>query len=222
MTVPCSCCPTNTDGCFVIWEPALRQLVLTGAHIEVFTGGPGITPIGGVNSPVGLLRWSDGDVTGVNFTGYTSPAIQLTAITSPIIVLEFQVPQDRVRGLREWNQGGGDLGDLDGFSSWTVEFRDSGGAVLATGSHAMGNGGAPFDFLLPGATFVNGVKSVRLSDMRKLNPGATTSPLVREVEVLTLTPVPVFPCRTPDGLIHWFDASGAERLAADVVPCSPA
>lgn len=208
--VPCDCCETGPPRC------ALVENIFDGVHAEVFTGGPGVTPIGGVGSAVGLARWSDNDIAGGNFTGYTSPAVQLTAVTSPIIDLSFTVPQDRVRGLREWNQGGGDLGDLDGFASWDVEFF-AGVTSLATGNMVMGNGGAPFTFLLPGQQELSGVTRVRLSNMRKLNPGATVSPLVREVRALQVEAV--FPCRRSTGALEWHTADGDLVSSADIIPC---
>lgn len=209
--VPCDCCPSGPPRC------ALVENVFDGAHTEVFTGGPGITPVGGPGSAVGLARWSDWDTSGGNFTGYNSGPTQFDAVTSPVIDLSFSVPQDRVRGLREWNQGGGDLSDLDGFASWDFEFF-AGATSLATGNMVMGNGGAPFTHLLPGGQTLNGVTRVRLSNMRKLNPGATVAPLVREVRALQVETV--FPCRRPSGVLEWHTADGDPVPAADVVSCT--
>ncbi len=207
MPVPCDCCPTGPPRC------ALVSVVLDGTHTLVFQGGPGVS---GSSTPLGLLRWSDGDTFGPNFTGFNSPPAQLTAVTSPIVDLEFLVPQNRVRGLREWNQGGGDLNDADGFSSWDFEFF-AGVTSLATGNMLMGNGGAPFSFLLPGNQELNGVTRVRLSNMRKVNPGATISPLTREVQVLEIQTV--FPCRRTSGVLEWYNQAGGVIPSTDLVPC---
>ncbi|RPJ37717.1 MAG: hypothetical protein EHM35_06160, partial [Planctomycetaceae bacterium] len=212
MPIPCDCCPTGPPAC------ALVGTILDGTRTEVFTGGPGVAPVGGAGNPATLARWSDGDITGANFTGYTSPGVQLTAITSPIIEIEFTAPHNGVRGLREWNQGGGDLSDFDGFSSWDFEFF-AGAVSLATGNMVMGNGGAPFTHLLPGGQTLNGVTKLRLSNMRKLNPGSTVSPLVREVQVLEIQTV--FPCRRRTGALEWYDANGNLVPTADVMPCGP-
>lgn len=208
--MPCDCCPAGASRC------ALVEEIFDGAHAEVFTGGPGIVPVGGVGSAVGLSRWSDWDISGGNFTGYTSPGVQFTAVTSPVIDLSFTTPQNRIRGLREWNQGGGDLSDLDGFASWDFEFF-AGVTSLATGNMVMGNGGAPFTHLLPGGQELDGVTRVRLSNMRKLNPGAGVAPLVREVRVLQLQTV--FPCRRPSGVLEWYTAEGDPVAPADVTAC---
>lgn len=204
MTIPCNCC--------VVCEPrcALTEVIFDGAKTPVFSGGPGVVATGPAS------RWSDGDVAGPNFTGYNSPGVQLTAVTSPIMDLSFAQPHNRVRGLREWNQGGGDLSDTDGFSSWDFEFF-AGAVSLATGTMTMGNGGAPFTHLLPGGQELNGVTKVRLSNMRKLNPGATVSPLTREVRALEAGTV--FPCRRPNGALEWYDSNGNLALAADIVDC---
>jgi hypothetical protein len=208
--VPCDCCPTGEPRC------ALVESILDGDHTEVFTGGPGVALVGGNGNPVTLARWSDADISGPNFTGYTSPGVQLTAVTSPIIDLSFITPHNRVRGLREWNQGGGDLNDFDGFSSWDYEFF-AGATSLATGTMAMGNGGAPFTTLLPGGLELTGVTRVRLSNMRKLNPGSGVSPLTREVRVLEVQTV--FPCRRKSGAVEWYNAAGDHIPTADVIPC---
>lgn len=205
---PCDCCPSGPPRC------ALAENVFDGTKTEVFGGGPGITGSG--TNPVLLARWSDWDISGGNFTGYNSPPVQFTAVTSPIMDLSFTAPQDRVRGLREWNQGGGDLGDLDGFASWDFEFF-AGATSLATGNMVMGNGGAPFTHLLPGGQELNGVTRVRLSNMRKLNPGSTVAPLVREVRALQVRTV--FPCRRPSGALEWHTADGDLIAATAIVPC---
>lgn len=208
--VPCDCCPSGPSRC------AMTDVVFDGAHTEVFTGGPGIVPIGGVGSAVGLARWSDYDISGGNFTGYNSPPVQFDATTSPIIDLSFAQPQNRIRGLREWNQGGGDLSDLDGFASWDFEFF-AGAVSLTTGNMTMGNGGTPFTTLLPGGQELSGVTRVRLSNMRKLNPGATVAPLVREVRAVQVETV--FPCLRSNGTIEWHTLDGDPVPAADVINC---
>ena len=191
----------------------LSPIIFDGTHTLVFQGGPGIS---GSNTPATLARWSDGDTSGGGYTGFGSPPVQFTAATSPIVDLSFATPQDRIRGLREWNQGGSDLGDLDGFSSWTFEFF-AGATSLTTGTMTMGNGGAPFSFLLPGNQELDGVTRVRLSDMRKLNPGATAAPLVRDVQALQFQPT--FACRRRNGTLEWYVSNGLQIPASDVVPC---
>lgn len=206
--MPCDCCPSGPPRC------VMAEVVFDGAHTEVFGGGPGVTGSG--TNAVALARWSDWDTFGGNFTGYNSPPVQFDATTSPIMDLSFAQPQNRVRGLREWNQGGGDLNDLDGFASWDVEFF-AGAVSLTTGNMTMGNGGTPFSFLLPGGQELNGVTRVRLSNMRKLNPGATVAPLVREVRALQVQSV--FPCRRPNGTLEWYTANGDHVPTADVFTC---
>lgn len=207
--MPCDCCPSVSPEC------AQVEIIFDGAHTEVFTGGPGITPVGGAGSAAGLARWSDWDISGGNFTGYTSPAVQFTAATSPVLDLSFTTPQNRIRGLREYNQGGGDLSDFDGFLSWDYEVF-AGATSLLTGNMTMGNGGAPFTHLFPGGVSLNGVTRVRLSNMRKLNPGATVAPLVREVQAIQTQPV--FPCRQ-GSTVTWYSAAGDPIPVADIVDC---
>lgn len=206
MPVPCDCCPAG-------------DVTRCGLSEQLFDGGPAVLVANPGNLTVlPLDRWSNGDISGGPFTGFNSPGVQLTAATSPVIDLPFATPQNRVRGLREWNQGGSDLSDADGFASWDFEFF-AGATTLATGNMTMGNGGAPFSFLLPGGQELNGVTRVRLSNMRKLNPGSGVSPLVREVRALRVSPV--WPCRRPrTGTIEWYDPNGNLVPQADLVACS--
>ena len=57
-------------------------------------------------------------------------------------------PQSRVRGLRLWNQGGGNLNDADGLGAFTADFY-AGATLLATLNTAGVNGGAAQTLLLP-------------------------------------------------------------------------
>jgi len=199
----CNCCPTGGVACALVEQ--------------LFDGGPAVLVANPANLPAYPLdRWSNGDISGGAFTGFNSPGVQLTAATSPVVDLPFATPQNRVRGLREWNQGGSDLTDADGFSSWTYEFF-AGAAVLASGTMTMGNGGAPFTLLLPGGQELNGVTKVRLSDMRKLNPGSGVSPLTREVRALAFQPA--FACRRSNGTIEWYSSGGLLVPTASVGVC---
>jgi len=201
--IPCDCCPTGDTRC------ALVEQLFDGTTVLVSNGtATGVYP---------LTRWSDGDVSGPNFTGFNSPGVDFTAATSPVIELNFATPQNRIRGLREWNQGGNDLGDADGFASWDFEFF-AGATSLTTGNMIMGNGGAPFSFLLPGGQELNGVTRVRLSNMRKLNPGAGVSPLTREVRALAYQTV--IPCRRNSGALEWYDQAGNLIPSSEVLDCA--
>lgn len=202
MTVPCNCCPISGCG------RALTE--------QIFDAGPAVL----VANPAGygvlpLARWSDGDIAGPNFTGFNTPGVQITPANSPTIDLSFAAPRDRVAGLREWNQGGGNLNDFDGFAGWTVTVFDPGAVPLFTGPMVMGNGGAPFTLLFP--ALLNNVARVRLTGMTKLNPGSGVSPLVREVRALV--EAPVFPCRRL-GVITWYDVAGNVVPTATVTPCA--
>lgn len=164
-----------------------------------------------------LTLWSDGSIAGSPFAGFNSPPVQYTAATSPVVDLIFSSPQNRITGLREWNQGGGDLGDNDGFASWDVTFYAPGLVSLGTYNMVMGNGGTPFTLTLPAE--LNNVERVRLSNMRKLSPGATVAPLVREVRALQSRPV--FACRR-NGAVQWYDTAGTLVPAAGLIICGNA
>ena len=200
--VPCDCC--------TIGQACARTQIL-------FDEGPAVlVSQGSATGVYPLDRWSNGDISGPNFAGFNSPGVDFTAATSPVIDLSFLTPQNRLVGLREWNQGGGDLGDGDGFASWDYTLFDAANVVLATGNMVMGNGGAPFTHLFPSE--VSGVKRMRLDNMRKVNPGSGVAPLVREVQALQIGTV--FSCRRPSGALEWYDVAGNLVPSADVVTCS--
>lgn len=203
--MPCDCCAFGEEQC--------------GQVEQLFDGNGGSAILVSAGTSTGtypLDRWSNGDVSGGAFTGFNSPGVQFTAATSPVVDLVFASPQNRVYGIREWNQGGGDLGDGDGFASWDMEFF-AGATSLGVFNMTMGNGGAPFTFTLPGGLELNGVTRVRLSNMRKLNPGAGVSPLVREVRALKVAPV--YPCHRPSGAVEWYDEAGNLVPSAGVTTC---
>lgn len=203
--MPCDCCAFGEEQC--------------GQVEQLFDGNGGSAILVSAGTSTGtypLDRWSNGDVSGGAFTGFNSPGVQFTAATSPVVDLVFNTPQNRVYGIREWNQGGGDLGDSDGFASWDMEFF-AGAVSLGVFNMTMGNGGAPFTFTLPGGLELNGVTRVRLSNMRKLNPGAGVSPLTREVRALKVAPV--YPCRRPSGTVEWYDEAGNLVPSAGVTTC---
>lgn len=203
MPYPCDCCAFGDARC------ALGERLFDGGDAVLVSQGTatGIYP---------LSRWSDGDIAGPNFTGFNSPGVQFTAATSPVVELLFASPVNRLRGVREWNQGGGDLGDADGFASWDMEFF-AGAVSLGVFNMTMGNGGAPFTFLLPGVQELDGVTRVRLSNMRKLNPGSGVSPLTREVRALAFQTV--FPCRRGNGAVEWYTEGGLLVPSASVGVC---
>lgn len=204
--LPCDCC-NPIQGC-----RALVSQLLLDAPEAIITNGTG-API------LPLSRWSDGDVAGANFTGWTSPGVQFTAVTSPVIDLSFTVPQNGITGIRSWVQGGGDLNDSDGFASWDFTLFDSIGNILSQGNQVMGNGGAPFTHNIPGAP-VNGVSRMRLSNMRKTNGAAGVAPLVREVELLQTLYSTVFRCRdAQNGAVTWYDVDGNLVPNSQVVAC---
>lgn len=205
MTYPCDCCAYGDARCALVeqlWDGNNSTAVLVSQGTAT-----GVYP---------LDRWSNGDISGGPWTGFNSPGVQFTAATSPVVDLLFASPQNRVRGMREWNQGGSDLNDADGFASWDMEFF-AGAVSLGVFNMTMGNGGVPFTFLFPSGQELNGVTRVRLSNMRKLNPGSGVSPLTREVRALAFQTV--FPCRRRSGAVEWYSEGGLLVPAANVGVC---
>jgi hypothetical protein len=178
----------------------------------------------GVAETVAQAGWTSGGtlpltIDGVTATattsGYNSPA-GTTASTTLRVTYTHSTPQNRVRGLRLWNQGGVDLNDSDGLGNFTAEFY-SGAALLATLLCAGGNGGASFTFTLPTGTELNAVDSVILRNLGKQS-GSTVAPLWRELQLLEFQTV--FPCRRPNGTVDWYDLNGDLVPTPDVVDCS--
>lgn len=208
---PCNCCSLATLG-----ERCYRQEELQAIFSSVnviTTGGAGNATI------LPITRWIDQDITGANFTGWTSPGIQWTDTTSPQIEFLFATPIDRLTRIQEYNQGGGDLGDLDGFGSAQVDFFNAGGALIYTTNFTMGNGGAPFSLTLP--TPLYNVSRIRWRNMRKLNPGATVSPLTREFQAF-FEPVRIAQPQICNGEITWFDSVTGDQVdPVNFITCPP-
>lgn len=209
---PCNCCPfaEQQQRCYRTEE---LQALFNSPPVVITNGGAG-------NAVTGLLsRWVDQDITGANFTGWTSPGIQWTEYTSPIIQFTFPTPIDRLTRIQEYNQGGGDLGDSDGFGSAVVDFFDPSGALLATHTFTMGNGAAPFSLTLP--TPLYNVSRIVWRNIRKLNPGATVAPLVREFQAF-YEPVRIAQAQICNGTVTWFDSVTGDQVDPDnFVTCPP-
>lgn len=201
--VPCTCCPTGGRG--VALTERLFQMPAT---LVANPAGMNVQP---------LDRWSDGDISGANYTGFTSAfGGQIPDADSPVIDLVFAAPADRIRGIRMWNQGGSDLNDSDGFGAWDLTFFAPGLAPIRTVTQTMGNGAAPFQYVFPGGAMVDNVERVRINRMKRLSLSTQVAPLLREVVALVGTLV--FSCRMPDGTMRWYDESGIEFPASTVVP----
>lgn len=200
MAVPCNCCPTHGEGC-----------------------APVVTAFNAVAETVAAPGWGTGGLNctlsghgGGEICGYNSPA-GLGTDPTPVVEYTFATPQNRITGVRLWNQGGGDLSDQDGLSNLTkLTVLDPANVVLFAGTLNAGNGGVPFDTVFPGA--LDNVKTVRFSQLRKQVAG-TVSPLWQEFAALQLQPV--FPCRRA-GVLEWYDTAGNLIPTGTVTTCVPA
>lgn len=198
MTVPCDCCPTGAPRC------ALVAVQFSGVVQSVAAAGwaPTLPPtIDGITATVAL-------------SGYTSPA-GIAPTPTPEVTYTHTVPLDRVRGLRLWNQGGGNLSDFDGLGAFVADFY-AGATLLATLNTSGANGGAAQNLLLPGNAELNGVDRVVMRNIAKLSAG-TTAPLWREIQLVEIQPV--FPCRRRSGVLEWYDQNGNLIPSTDIIPC---
>lgn len=202
------CCPLNLDSrCYVVEE--LQALFDT----VVVTANPAGYALAG---PIG--RFIDQDITGALFTGFFTPAGQISDANSPTIEFTFTTPQNRVTRVQEYNQGGGDLGDFDGFASTLLQVFDPTNALLFSGTFTMGNGGSPFQLIFP--TPLNNVKRMTWTLVKKLNPGATVAPLAREFQAFR-EPVRHAVASICDGTITWFDAETGDVVSLlNFIDCS--
>lgn len=200
MPVPCDCCPVAAPP-----RCALTSVRFDSVAQTVAEAGWG---------PVNLGLTIDG-VTATNAqSGYN------TGVPGPSTTLRvtygLAVPHSRVRGVRIWGQGGGDLSDADGPASWISEFYA--GATLLSSLPSLGaNGPNPVTTLLPGGAELTGVTSVVMRTIAKLNPGAGVAPLWREFQLIELDPA--FPCRRRSGVTEWYDITGALVPQANLIPC---
>jgi hypothetical protein len=178
----------------------------------------------GVAQTVAAAGWTqvslpltiDGITATTALSGYNSPGGAAPTPT-PEVTYTHTVPQDRVRGLRLWNQCGGDLSDFDGLGAFTADFY-AGPTLLTTFNTAGANGGAAQSLLLPALTELNGVDRVVIRNLAKLQTG-TISPLWRELQLIEIQTV--FPCRRrATGTLEWYDQAGNPVAATNIIPCS--
>jgi hypothetical protein len=156
----------------------------------------------------------DGVTATTALSGYNSPAGNVPTTTLRVAYTHSS-PQNRVRGLRLWNQCGADLNDSDGLGTFTAEFY-AGATLLHTLVTAGANGGAAQTLMLPPGVELSGVDSVVLRTISKLS-GSSVAPLWRELQLVEFQTV--FPCRRPNGTLEWYDQSGNLIPTASVVDC---
>jgi hypothetical protein len=182
-SIPCACC-------------ALPELCGTSLVEMQFDAVAENTPGAAGWSQVNLFQTADGVKLTTNISGYNSPGNPPPSPT-PVVDYTFTTPQNYVRGVRLWNQCGGNLGDSDGLSNTTVvTFLDASNNVLYTGNLSAGNGAAPFTTLIPSGALLNGVKTVRLSNLGKQS-ASSASPLWRELQALQVQPAYAHLCCEP-------------------------
>jgi hypothetical protein len=166
-------------------------------------------------TPVSLPVTIDGN-TGNQLAGYNSPSGS-TPSTTLRVAYSHSTPQNRVRGLRLWNQGGNDLTDSDGLGAFVAEYY-AGAALVFTQNCQGFNGGQAFDQWLPNDGVLDGITGVVLRNLGKLS-GSTIAPLWRELQLLELRTV--YPCRRRNGTLEWYDEAGNLIPVADLRPCEP-
>lgn len=199
MVMPCDCCSVQAAGC-----------ALVGVQ---FSGVTETVPQAGWN-PVNLAATADGVTSTVTLSGYNT-AVGNTPSAALRIEYALATPQNRVRGVRLWNQGGSDLNDADGLNHFTVEFY-AGAVLLTTATFQTQNGGAPTTHTLPLGLELNGVTRIVLRTLDK-QIGGSIAPLWREIQLLEFQPV--FSCRRRSGVMEWYDTSGNLVANADVQSC---
>lgn len=199
MALPCDCCPTGPPRC------ALVAVQFTGVAETVAQGG--WTPA--------LPGTIDGITATSALSGYTRSPSGIAPTPTPVVTYTMTTPQNRVRGLRLWNQGGGILTDNDGLGPFNVDFY-AGVTLLTTFATSGANGGAAQTLLLPSLAELNGVDQVVLRNLGKLST-SNVAPLWRELQLVEIQTV--FPCRRTSGVLQWYDQLGAVIPSADIVPC---
>lgn len=187
--VPCDCCPTDMRP-----VPSLSQVRFSTVAETASQAGW---------TPTQLPATIDGITTSTLVSGYTSPGGG-AASTTVNVTYTTATPYTRVRGLRLWNQTGGDLTDSDGLGTFTADFYL--GAVLVwTATFSGVNGGAAQDLLFPASGEVASVDRVVLRSLGKLS-GSTVAPTWRELQLLVIRDA--YPCRRSSGVIEWYDIDG--------------
>jgi hypothetical protein len=197
--VPCDCCPTGGPQC------ALVALRFDGVSETVSAAGW---------TQVNLPATIDGVTATAALSGYNSPG-GTNPTPTPEVTYTLAVPHDRVRGLRLWNQGGGNLNDADGLGAFVADFY-AGATLLATLPCVGVNGGGAQTFTFGSGVELPGVDRVVLRDLAKQQAG-TVAPLWRELQLVEFHTV--FPCRRRTGVMEWYDLDGNQIPTTDVVSC---
>lgn len=199
MPVPCDCCPTGPPQCALGSTP-FDAVAETASQ-------PGW-------NQVNLAATADGITATSTLSGYNTATGNVQSTTLRV-TYTLATPQNRVRGVRLWNQAGSDLNDADGLNNFTAEFY-AGATLLASQSWQAVNGGQAQTFTLPAGVELNGVDSVVLRNLDK-QIGGGVAPLWRELQLLTFQSV--FPCRRRNGTLEWYDQAGNLLSSVDVVRC---
>lgn len=124
----------------------------------------------------GLANTIDGGFAGVVFGRIFSGAGDATGV---VIDYTYTAPTSGITALRLHNNGGGILSDRDGIGTALVEVFDPVDTLLFSGNLNAGNGGAPFDTVLPG-TLAN-VARVRISTITNLTGNPAPDIIWREL-----------------------------------------
>lgn len=195
--VPCNCCFTGATAC------ALVGVQFTGVAETVAQAGW---------NQVDLPATIDGVTNSTANSGYNTTVGNTPSTT---LRVEYTLPpQNRVRGLKLWNQAGSLLNDSDGLNFFTAEFY-AGATLLTTATFQGVNGGQAQTLTLPLGLELTGVDRVVLRTLDK-QIGSNVAPLWRELQLLTFETV--FACRR-NGVMEWYDQYGNLVANADVVSC---
>lgn len=197
--VPCDCCPTGPPQCALVgvsFDSVAETAAQAGWNqLDLWRTIDGVP--------------FDGSQAGYNTTTGNTPSTTLR------VTYGLALPQNRVRGVRIWNQGGSDLNDADGLNNFTAEFY-AGATLLTTATWQVGNGGAAQTRLLPLGQELTGVDRVVLRTLDK-QIGGSIAPEWREFQLVVFNAV--FPCRRSNGTVEWYDANGNLVPQADVINC---
>lgn len=187
MAIPCNCCSLNLTKCKLPIFAATCPLPATQVTQPVTSPIPNTQLIANpqnlaISNPP-LSRTADGNNAGGSFSGFTSGNNTVTFPQNIIVDYVYATIQDRVLNIRLWNNGGGVLTDQDGLSNATIaELYDNSGTLIFAGNLAAGNGGGVFVTNVSAFPGLDGVKRLRLRNLRR-QVASTVSPIWRDINL---------------------------------------
>ncbi|GAA3750320.1 hypothetical protein GCM10022239_27020 [Leifsonia bigeumensis] len=189
-----------------IAQPALAVPVALRFDTVTVTANPNGYRIDTIGNTI------DGSTSGGNYGRIFTNRADAAGV---VIEYGFATPKMQLNSLRLWNNGGGILTDEDGIGGALVEVFDASDNLLWSGPLTAGNGGGIFVTAFPSP--LDGVSTVRLSQITNLGTAAAPDIIWRELQAMQNVPQPTLTTQiSSDGFSDDVTVSATEGLAGSL------